>query len=68
MLELGGNDPAIVAPDVEIDAALAGRLVDAAFVTSGQVCMAVKRLYVPGTRLDAVVDALVARVAHRGGG
>jgi acyl-CoA reductase-like NAD-dependent aldehyde dehydrogenase len=62
VLELGGNDPAVIAPDVEIDDALADRIVGAAFVTSGQVCMAIKRLYVPQDRVGAVVDALVARV------
>ena len=64
VLELGGNDPAILAPDVEPDGALADRLVEAAFVTSGQVCMAIKRLYVHRDRLDATVDALAARLAH----
>jgi acyl-CoA reductase-like NAD-dependent aldehyde dehydrogenase len=64
VLELGGNDPAIVAPDVEPDDALAERLFDAAFVTSGQVCMAIKRLYVHRDRLDATVDALSARLAR----
>ncbi|HUO47195.1 MAG TPA: aldehyde dehydrogenase family protein, partial [Acidimicrobiales bacterium] len=62
VLELGGNDPAIVAPDVAIDDALADRIVGAAFITSGQVCMAVKRLYVPEEKVGAMVDALVARV------
>ena len=64
VLELGGNDPAIVAPDVEPDDALAERLFDAAFVTSGQVCMAIKRLYVHRSRFDATVDALAARLAR----
>lgn len=63
VLELGGNDPAILAPDVVADDALADQLVSAAFVTSGQVCMAVKRLYVHEDRLASVVDALVARLA-----
>lgn len=63
VLELGGNDPAILAPDVVADDALADQLVSAAFVTSGQVCMAVKRLYVHEDRLGSVVDALVARLA-----
>jgi len=62
VLELGGNDPAIVAPDVDIDDALADKLVGAAFITSGQVCMAVKRLYVPEDKVRAMVEALVARV------
>ena len=66
VLELGGNDPAILAPDVEADAALADRLVEAAFVTSGQVCMAIKRLYVHRDRMDETVDALADRLSARG--
>jgi len=62
VLELGGNDPAIIAPDVEIDETLASRIVEASFITSGQVCMAIKRLYVPEDKVEAMVDALVARV------
>ena len=42
---------------------LADRLVEAAFVTSGQVCMAIKRLYVHRDRLDETVDALVDRLS-----
>jgi acyl-CoA reductase-like NAD-dependent aldehyde dehydrogenase len=64
VLELGGNDPAILAPDVAADAALADRLVEAAFPTSGQVCMAVKRLYVHRDRMAETVDALRARLAR----
>jgi acyl-CoA reductase-like NAD-dependent aldehyde dehydrogenase len=62
VLELGGNDAALVAPDVEIDDALAAKIVEAAFITSGQVCMAVKRLFVPEDKVAAMVEALVARV------
>jgi acyl-CoA reductase-like NAD-dependent aldehyde dehydrogenase len=63
VLELGGNDAAILAPDVVVDAALADRLVGAAFVTSGQVCMAVKRLYVHRDRLAQTMDALTDRLS-----
>ena len=63
MLELGGNDAAILAPDVAGDAELADRIVEAAFVTSGQVCMAIKRLYVHRDRLEETVDALAGRLA-----
>jgi acyl-CoA reductase-like NAD-dependent aldehyde dehydrogenase len=63
VLELGGNDPAVVAPDVDIDDTLAARIVEAAFVTSGQVCMAIKRLYVPQDKVAAMVEVLAARVA-----
>jgi acyl-CoA reductase-like NAD-dependent aldehyde dehydrogenase len=62
VLELGGNDPAIIAPDVEIDEALVSKIVEATFITSGQVCMAIKRLYVPEDKVDEVIEALVARV------
>ena len=63
VLELGGNDAAILTPDVMADATLAARVVEAAFVTSGQVCMAIKRLYVHRGGLDAVVGALMERLA-----
>jgi acyl-CoA reductase-like NAD-dependent aldehyde dehydrogenase len=62
VLELGGNDPAVVAPDVAIDDALADKIAGAAFITTGQVCMAIKRVYVPNGKVRAMVDALVARV------
>jgi acyl-CoA reductase-like NAD-dependent aldehyde dehydrogenase len=63
VLELGGNDAAIVAPDIDIDAVLADKIAGATFITSGQVCMAIKRLYVPEDKVQAMVEALVARVA-----
>jgi acyl-CoA reductase-like NAD-dependent aldehyde dehydrogenase len=44
-LELGGNDPAIVLPDVDV-AAIAPRLFWAAFGNNGQVCIAAKRIYI----------------------
>jgi acyl-CoA reductase-like NAD-dependent aldehyde dehydrogenase len=44
-LELGGNDAAIVFPDVDIDA-VAHSLFWAAFRNAGQICIAVKRIYV----------------------
>jgi acyl-CoA reductase-like NAD-dependent aldehyde dehydrogenase len=59
-LELGGNDPAIILDDAGLDEAAFGRLSAATFMTSGQVCMAVKRLYVPRRRYDEVVDGLRA--------
>ncbi|WP_186768221.1 aldehyde dehydrogenase family protein [Streptomyces qinzhouensis] len=44
-LELGGNDPAIVLPDVDVDH-VAAKLFWGAFANSGQVCLAIKRLYI----------------------
>lgn len=64
VLELGGNDPALVAPDVEIDDALAEKMFGATFITTGQVCMAIKRVYVPTAKVPAMVEALVARVGR----
>jgi acyl-CoA reductase-like NAD-dependent aldehyde dehydrogenase len=63
VLELGGNDPAILAPDVQFDAALADAIAGATFVTSGQVCMAIKRLYVHEDSLDDAVEALTQRLS-----
>jgi acyl-CoA reductase-like NAD-dependent aldehyde dehydrogenase len=58
VLELGGNDPAIIAEDVEVSEELARRILDATFITSGQVCMAIKRLYVPLARVGEFVEVL----------
>jgi acyl-CoA reductase-like NAD-dependent aldehyde dehydrogenase len=57
-LELGGNDAAIVLDDVALDDAAIARMTDAIFMTTGQVCMAIKRLYVHRSRFDEVVGAL----------
>ncbi|MGH2851618.1 MAG: aldehyde dehydrogenase family protein [Solirubrobacteraceae bacterium] len=68
-LELGGNDPAIVLGDANLDDEAIGRLASATFMTTGQVCIAVKRLYVPRARFDEVVDGLRAALdATRIGG
>jgi acyl-CoA reductase-like NAD-dependent aldehyde dehydrogenase len=58
-LELGGNDPAIVLPDVD-PAKIAERLFWGAFENSGQVCSAVKRVYVHEDRQQALLEALAA--------
>ncbi|HEY1650307.1 MAG TPA: aldehyde dehydrogenase family protein [Acidimicrobiales bacterium] len=64
VLELGGNDAAILAPDLTIDVGLADRLVGAAFDSSGQICMAIKRLYVSRHQLDEAVAAMAERLSH----
>jgi acyl-CoA reductase-like NAD-dependent aldehyde dehydrogenase len=61
VLELGGNDPAILAPDVAITDSLVDRLFECVFTSSGQVCMAIKRLYAPAGRVPELVEALVER-------
>jgi acyl-CoA reductase-like NAD-dependent aldehyde dehydrogenase len=59
-LELGGNDPAILLDDVD-PAAIADRLFWGAFQNNGQVCSAVKRVYVPEALYDDVVEALAEK-------
>jgi len=58
-LELGGKDPAYVAPDADIAAAAAG-LIDGAFFNSGQSCCGIERIYVHRTVLDGFLDAAIA--------
>ncbi|MEU6147466.1 aldehyde dehydrogenase family protein [Streptomyces sp. NPDC047081] len=65
-LELGGNDPALVLDDADLGPESVGRLAMAAFLTTGQVCMAVKRVYVHRSRYDELVAGLTEAVgAHR---
>ncbi|WP_280248165.1 aldehyde dehydrogenase family protein [Nocardia abscessus] len=58
-LELGGNDPAIVLPDVD-PKKLAPPIFWAAFQNNAQFCNAAKRLYIHEDVYDAVRDELVA--------
>ncbi len=61
-LELGGNNPLVVwdARDAE---AVAGIVVQSAFVTTGQRCSCARRLIVPeGPQGDAIVEAVNALV------
>ncbi|KAH8164683.1 hypothetical protein CIB48_g3584 [Xylaria polymorpha] len=57
-LELGGNDPAIVCEDVD-PASVAQKIGMFALLRTGQLCMAVKRLYVHESVYDAVLAELV---------
>jgi acyl-CoA reductase-like NAD-dependent aldehyde dehydrogenase len=68
-LELGGNDPAIVLPDVDIPAT-AEKVFWVAFRNSGQFCIAAKRVYVHEEIYDAFSQALVsyARTVKVGNG
>jgi acyl-CoA reductase-like NAD-dependent aldehyde dehydrogenase len=56
-LELGGNDPAIILPDVD-PKQIAERLFWGAFENSGQVCSAVKRVYVHEDQQKALLAEL----------
>ncbi|MFV8749363.1 aldehyde dehydrogenase family protein [Nannocystaceae bacterium ST9] len=57
ILELGGKDPMIVCDDADLDQA-AHAAVSAAFIASGQMCLAAERVLV----FDAVHDQFVAKV------
>jgi acyl-CoA reductase-like NAD-dependent aldehyde dehydrogenase len=56
-LELGGNDPAIVLDDAH-PKDVAPKIYAAAMANAGQVCIAIKRLYVHASIYDAVCDEL----------
>jgi acyl-CoA reductase-like NAD-dependent aldehyde dehydrogenase len=59
-LELGGNDAGLVLDDAVLDEAAFRRLYLGIFLSTGQICMALKRLYVHRKRYDEVVAGLTA--------
>ena len=65
MLELGGNDPALVLHDAVLDEAAFAKMSGATFMTTGQVCMALKRLYVPRSRYAEIIDGLSATLVNQ---
>ncbi|KAF3344027.1 hypothetical protein VD0002_g5236 [Verticillium dahliae] len=58
-LELGGNDAAIICSDVDV-AAVAPAITTLALYNSGQVCIAIKRIYVHSSIYPQFLDAMVA--------
>ncbi|QNA86535.1 aldehyde dehydrogenase family protein [Sphingomonas sp. So64.6b] len=60
-LELGGNDATLVLDDADLDAAAAG-IARSGFYNCGQICMAIKRVYVADAVHDALLDKLVIAV------
>jgi len=64
-LELGGNDAAIVLEDANLDDEAFVRMFMGSFMTMGQVCMAIKRLYVHESRFDEVVDGFSAVLSRQ---
>lgn len=58
-LELGGNDAAIVLADVDV-AEVAAKIFEQSFRNTGQVCIAMKRVYAH----EAIYDALCAELAR----
>lgn len=60
-LELGGNDPAIVFPDVDVDK-VAEKVALYSFMNSGQVCLNLKRIYVHESIYEQFRDAMVKHI------
>lgn len=58
-LELGGNDAALVLDDINPQQA-ANAIFNAAFMNSGQVCIALKRLYVHERIYDPICEHIAA--------
>src|SRR5665213_866899 len=58
-LELGGNDAAIVLDDIDVKA-VAAKIFRGAMVNCGQVCLAIKRVYVPDALYEVMCAELVS--------
>ncbi|QRV73792.1 aldehyde dehydrogenase family protein [Ceratobasidium sp. AG-Ba] len=58
-LELGGNDPMIILPEVDPEI-MAPHIFWGAFSNNGQFCIAAKRIYIHESVYERVRDALVA--------
>lgn len=61
-LELGGNDAAVVLPDANIPE-IAPKILQAAMYNAGQVCIAIKRLYVHESQYDRMCEELAKQAA-----
>ena len=61
-LELGGNDPAVILEDALLDEDAMTRMFQGVFDTTGQICMAIKRIYVHRSRYQEVIDGLSANL------
>ncbi|WP_257350526.1 aldehyde dehydrogenase family protein [Pseudalkalibacillus decolorationis] len=57
-MELGGNDPALILPDADLNEAAIKRIRLGILRASGQVCSAIKRVYVHESRYEEFVDKL----------
>lgn len=61
-LELGGNDPALILESAVIDDELVCAIRHSAYTCSGQICFAVKRVYVHRSLYRPLVDTLADAV------
>src|SRR5262245_4755319 len=61
-LELGGNDAAILLDDADLGEASMVRMANAVYRMTGQVCMAIKRIYIPETLKDKFLPSFTRAV------
>ena len=61
-LELGGNDPAILLEDADLGDATMERMAKSVYRMTGQVCMAIKRIYTPESIKDKFLEAFTRTV------
>lgn len=61
--ELGGNDPAIILDDANLEEALQ-EITELTFRRSGQVCVATKRIYIPEKLYDVACEFFIDKVNH----
>jgi acyl-CoA reductase-like NAD-dependent aldehyde dehydrogenase len=64
VLELGGSDPFIVLPDVDVDATAAAA-VSARCINTGQSCIAAKRFIIHNAIFNRFQEAFVAKMASQ---
>jgi acyl-CoA reductase-like NAD-dependent aldehyde dehydrogenase len=64
MLELGGNDALIVCDDAQVEDAARAVVLGRLARGNGQICCAVKRVYVQDGVYDAFVESLLAQTAN----
>jgi aldehyde dehydrogenase len=60
VLELGGNDPALILEDAALDKKECVKILQSIFSTSGQGCQLIKRIYVHRSRHEELVEKLIA--------
>ncbi|WP_231759911.1 sulfoacetaldehyde dehydrogenase SafD [Microbulbifer elongatus] len=63
LFELGGNDPLIVMPDADLDAAV-NATINQRFATAGQRCTAAKRLFVHSDVFDSFSNKLIIATSN----
>mgnify|MGYP000160592008 CR=1 FL=1 len=62
-MELGGNAPFIILPDMDIEEA-ACAAIEAKFQTSGQDCLAANRIFVPREKYEEFLDVFKRKISE----